>query len=290
MRTVTGSLTTLVLLTATLSTTSSADVVLFDTGAPLNTMAMASRPPAGGLIEIEAADDFIANNPFRVNSATFTGLLTGATPTVTQVAVEIYRVFPLDSNTVRTPAVPTRANSPSDVAFATRDSGAGELSFTTATVAPTFTALNSVLNGINKSPNQTTNGEGPVTGREVTFTVNLTTPFNLPADHYFFVPQVAVTGGQFFWLSGQRPIAGQFAFAPDLQAWIRNANLDPDWLRVGTDIVGGATPPTFNGAFSLVGVPEPSSLVLIGLGASVLLARSVRRARRDAPPPDARAR
>lgn len=27
----------------------------------------------------------------------------------------------------------------------------------------------------------------------------------------------------------------------------------PDWLRVGTDIVGGATPPTFNAAFSLSG-------------------------------------
>ena len=32
--------------------------------------------------------------------------------------------------------------------------------------------------------------------------------------------------------------------------WIRNSNLDPDWLRVGTDIVGGTT---FNGTFSLIG-------------------------------------
>jgi hypothetical protein len=35
-----------------------------------------------------------------------------------------------------------------------------------------------------------------------------------------------------------------------LQQWVRNANLDPDWLRVGTDIVGGTT---FNGSFSLLG-------------------------------------
>jgi hypothetical protein len=35
--------------------------------------------------------------------------------------------------------------------------------------------------------------------------------------------------------------------------WIRNADLDPDWLRVGTDIVGGSPPPTFNGTFSLWG-------------------------------------
>ncbi len=34
--------------------------------------------------------------------------------------------------------------------------------------------------------------------------------------------------------------------------------LDPDWLRVGTDIVGGLTPPTFNFSFSLTGsVPHP---------------------------------
>jgi hypothetical protein len=39
----------------------------------------------------------------------------------------------------------------------------------------------------------------------------------------------------------------------DLQSWIRNADLDPDWLRVGTDVVGGTTPPTFNATFSLSG-------------------------------------
>jgi hypothetical protein len=36
----------------------------------------------------------------------------------------------------------------------------------------------------------------------------------------------------------------------DLQQWVRNSNLEPDWLRVGTDIVGGTT---FNGSFSLIG-------------------------------------
>ena len=44
--------------------------------------------------------------------------------------------------------------------------------------------------------------------------------------------------------------------------------LDPDWLRVGTDIVGGATPPTFNTAFSLEGtvIPEPGTITLMVLG------------------------
>ena len=53
----------------------------------------------------------------------------------------------------------------------------------------------------------------------------------------------------------------------DLQSWTRDAFLDPDWLRIGTDIVGGTA---FNAAFSLTGetVPEPSTLVvaLSGLG------------------------
>jgi hypothetical protein len=136
-----------------------------------------------------------------------------------------------------------------------------------------FTAANSVLNGINKSPNQNTLGEGPVSGQEVEFSFALSSPFSLPADHYFFVPQVQLDNGNFYWLSSVRPIvAPGTPFAPDLQAWIRNANLDPDWLRVGTDIVGGATPPTFNAAFSLTGVatPEPASIVLFGGGLLIM--------------------
>jgi hypothetical protein len=190
-------------------------------------------------------------------------LVTGTSPTIGEVAVEIYRVFPKDSG----PAsgnVPTRTNSPADVAFDTRDTASGKLIFSTSTLASSFTAANSVLNGINKVPNQTTGGEGAVSGAEVQFTVNFSTPFDLPPDHYFFIPQVQVTGGEFYWLSSVRPIVSPGTpFAPDLQEWIRNANLDPDWLRVGTDIVGGATPPTFNDAFTLSGTaPEPMSLAL----------------------------
>jgi hypothetical protein len=42
-----------------------------------------------------------------------------------------------------------------------------------------------------------------------------------------------------------------------LQAWVRNSDLQPDWLRIGTDIIGGATPPTFNMAVSLTGETVP---------------------------------
>ncbi len=248
----------------------------FSTGNVDGRMAAASRPAAGGKIEIEAADDFVITGQTQITSATFIGVITGAIPTVGEVAVEIYRVFPFDSVIPPSGNVPTRANSPSDVAYDTRDSGLATLSFLTSTLSPNFTAQNSVLNGINKSPNQTTGGEGPVSGMEVQFTVNFVTPFDLATNHYFFIPQVQITGGEFYWLSSVRPIvAPGTPFAPDLQAWTRNANLDPDWLRIGTDIVGGDPPPTFDEAFTLTGqtvaVPEPASLPLLAAGLSALV-------------------
>ena len=116
--------------------------------------------------------------------------------------------------------------------------------------------------------------------------MNFTTPFDLLADHYFFVPQVQVMepSGNFFWLSAPRPIMPPGTPFPDgftdLQAWTRDQFLDPDWLRIGTDIVGGATPPTFNMTFSLTGatVPEPSSFVLLG-SVGLLIAAKTRRHR-----------
>jgi hypothetical protein len=123
----------------------------------------------------------------------------------------------------------------------------------------------------------------------VQFTVNFTTPFVLPAgDHDFFVPQVQVTGGEFYRLSSSRPITEALGGTPfpagvtDLQAWTRNQSLQPDWLRVGTDIVGGSPAPTFNGTFSLSGlaaVPEPSSLLMAGTAATIGLGYWLRRRR-----------
>ena len=249
---------------------------------PNNLIGTASRPESAGKIEIESADDFLPISTLtQITGGTFTGLIpSGAT--IEQVRVEIYRVFPNDSDISRTSGpptfspsqVPTRVNSPADVAFADRDSTSGNLSFTTTLLNANFTALNSVLNGINPIPNQTTMGEGPITGQEIRFNVNFTTPFNLPADHYFFIPQVELAGtDNFFWLSSERPIISGTPFLPDLQSWIRNANLDPDWLRIGTDIVGGNPAPTFNGSFSLVGtvVPDSGSTVVLFSGSMLAL-------------------
>jgi len=257
----------------------SAAPFIFSTGDPDGRMATASRPSSTGKIEIESADDFIVSSQTTITNATFTGILVGETSSpvsaadVGNVGVEIYRVFPKDSTNPPSGNVPTRVNSPANVAFLADSSP----SFTTNVLNFTFTASNSVLNGINLSPNQTTAGEGPVTGQEVRFDLTFNTPFMLSADHYFFVPQVEVNGGEFYWLSAPKPIvAPGTPFAPDLQSWIRNENLAPDWLRVGTDIVGGSPAPTFNAAFSLTGemtgegtggtVPEPGSLALLAAG------------------------
>jgi hypothetical protein len=246
-----------------------AGAFLFNNGDVTNSMAVASRPSSPGTFEIETGDDFVLTTETLVSSATFTGLVPiGAS--VTGVTVEMYRVFPLDSNSGRAPNVPTRVNSPSDVAFSSRDSAASTLTFSTSILAGSFTALNSILPGaIHPSPNQTTGGNGPVTGEEVQFSVNFSTAFDLAANHYFFVPQVELSNGDFLWLSSVRPIVSPGTpFSPDLQAWTRDAKLDPDWLRVGTDIVGGGS---FNLAFSLQGdtvsaVPEPSTWAMMILG------------------------
>jgi hypothetical protein len=210
----------------------------------------------------------------------------GTTPTIGDVVVELYHIFPIMSDTVRTINVNTRANSPSDVEFASRDLAGSTLTVSTQNLATNFTAANSVLNGIFPKPNQQTLGEGQVTGTEVKFTVTFKTPFTLPSgDHDFFVPQVQVTGGEFYWLSSARPITGAGstpfpAGVNDLQAWIRNGNLDPDWSRVGADIVGGTN--AFNGTFSLSGlvVPEPSSWVMAGTATLVGFAVALRSKRR----------
>jgi hypothetical protein len=262
-------------------------VYTFSTGSPDGLMATASRPESAGKLEIETADDFVLTTTTSINSATFTGLLTGD-GSVSNVRVEIYHVFPLDSKDPPSGHVPTRANSPSDNELLDVDSASGGLRFTMTTLAATFTADNSVQpRGINSSPPQTTGGDGPVIGKEVEFDVSFTHGLLLPANHYFFVPQVEVTdaNGNFFWLSATKTIP-----APaDLQSWTRDEGLDPDWLRVGTDIVGAVgEPPTvtqFNASFSLKGtvVPEPSTWAMMLLGFSGLGFAGWRRARKARP-------
>ena len=254
----------------------------FSTGNADGLMGMASRPSGAGGIEIEAADDFILAQQTRITNASFYGLLpSGVTAAdVAGIRLEIYKVFPGDSNDPPSGRVPTRVNSPADVALSERQGA--DLSFTSALINANYTVANSVVNGINPLPNVKTGGEGAVRGSEVRFDVALSNAIDLDAGHYFFIPQVDLgTKGSFLWLSAAKPIVGGTGpFVGDLQAWIRNENLAPDWLRVGTDIVGAGA---FNGAFSLAGevqaVPEPQTYALMLAGLAVVGGLARRRSR-----------
>jgi hypothetical protein len=259
----------------------------FSTGSPDGKIATLSRQASAGKLETETADDFVTIAPTVINTATFTGLLVGgATPAnVSNIEIELYHVFPLDSVNPPDGKVATRVNSPSDNNFAAADGSLGGLTFTTTLLSARFTAANSVVNGIHPIPNQFTGGEGAVTGEEVQFNITFTTPISLGADHVFFRPEVNLGGaGDFLWLSAPKPIVPPGTpFVPDLQSWIRNDGagaLGPDWERIGTDVTHQGP---FNAAFSLSGstVPEPATFGIFGAGFAALLAARRRRRRSE---------
>jgi len=261
-----------------------ADSFSFNTGSPDGLIATLSRVASAGKLETETADDFVTTQATSINSATFIGLLPLGTPlsNVMQVEIELYHIFPIDSTNPPDGRVLTRMNSPSDNNFAARDSKVpGQLTFTTTVLNPRFTALNSVVNGINPKPNQFTGGEGPVTGEEVQFNVTFTTPFIVGKDHIFFRPEVGLSSGDFLWLSTPKPIVSPGTpFNPDLQTWIRTDGpgaLAPDWERIGTDVTHQGP---FNASFSLTGttIPEPSTLLLLGTGLLALVGFTLKKA------------
>ena len=236
--------------------------VIVNTGNPDGKLGALSRRPSANKLETETADDFVLKQTTVLTGASITGLISPTTPlaNIANVEIEVYHVFPLDSANADPLAgkVPSRTSSPSDVEIdaATRDARLGSLRFTIGRLNANFSVLNTVVNGINNKPLNTTHGEGPATGEEVDIAITFTNPIILPAGHYFFRPEVLVNGGDFLYLSAPRPIvAPGIPIAGDLQAWIRNSRLAPDWLRIGTDIIGSDAPPapTFNMAFSLSG-------------------------------------
>ena len=229
----------------------------FTTGNPDGLMGAASRRASPGKLETETADDFTLDQTTVISRATIVGLVPSGTQPqdIKEVEVEVYHVFPLDSANPPSGKVPSRANSPSDVEIgtATRAGNPGTLTFSTNVLNSNFGVGNTVVNNL-KVATAPPGGEGSTAGEQVEIAITFTSPIILPAGHYFFRPEVLLTSGDFLYLSAPKVIP-----APkDLQAWIRNSNLAPDWLRIGTDIVGGATAPTFNMTFSLAGetVPE----------------------------------
>jgi hypothetical protein len=236
--------------------------VIVNTGNPDGKLGALSRRPSTNKLETETADDFFLKQTTVLTGASIIGLIPSGTPlaNITNVEIELYHVFPLDSANADPLAgkVPSRTNSPADVEIdaATRDASLDSLRFTTSRLNANFPVLTTVVNGINKKPLNTTHGEGPATGEEVEIAITFTNPIILTAGRYFFRPEVLVNGGDFLYLSAPKPVvAPGTAIAGDLQAWIRNSRLAPDWLRIGTDIIGSDAPPapTFNMTFSLSG-------------------------------------
>jgi hypothetical protein len=250
-----------------LATPAWADPFFFSTGGPDGLLGALSQPADSANLETETADDFILTETTSIVQATVTGLIPSGTPlaNISNVEIEVYHRFPEDSDVGRTSGppkfstaqVPTRVNSPSDVEIdgATRDGELGTLEFTRSLLNSSFSVANAVVTDINT---KTLGGEGSATGDVVEIAIAFNPPILLPADHYFFRPEVEVDGGDFLYLSAPKPIvAPGTPFTGDLQAWIRNSDLAPDWLRIGTDIIGGTPAPTFNMTFSLSGETAP---------------------------------
>jgi len=252
-----------------LATLAWADPFGFSTNNADGKLGALSQPASSGKLETETADDFILAEATSIGQATITGLIVpgAALANIQNVEVELYHVFPTDSDQSRTPAVPSRGNSPADVEIdtATRDGSQGTLRFTPKLLQSGFTVANTVVNDLIVAPSDhVAHGEGPVTGDLVQITVTFDPPILLPAGHYFFRPEVQVTGSDFLYVSAPKPIVPPGTpLSLDLQAWIRNSALNPDWLRIGTDIVGPLpappAPPTFNMTFSLAGETIPDA-------------------------------
>jgi hypothetical protein len=241
-----------------------ADSFTFSTGHADGRLASLSQPAAALKLETETADDFILAETTSIKGATITGLIPAGTPlsSIKNVEIEVYHVFPGDSVDPPSNRVPTRLNSPGDVEIdsATRDGSVGTLAFSATLLQAGVSVQNTVVTGIHPAPANVTRGEGPATGDAVEITISFDPPIVLPSDHYFFRPEVDVIGGDFLYLSAPRPIVSPGTpFLPDLQAWIRNTDLKPDWLRIGGDIIGGSPAPTFNMTFSLSGETVPGA-------------------------------
>jgi hypothetical protein len=273
----------------------SATDFFFTTGAADGRLGSLSQPGGPAPSEnirpgFETADDFALTQRTSLTHATFIGLVAPGTKLsdIKNVEAEIYHFLPAGQATGG--LVPTRVNSPTDfeIADATRDGANGSLSFTATVLDPNFTVGNTVsaLRSGATSALTATGGNGAFTGEEIQFDVTFNDAIDLGPDHLFFRPQVDLDdGGQFFWLSAARPAGALVApGVTDLQAWVRNDSLAPNWERIGNDVIGAGS---FNMAFSLAGaaVPEPASwaMMIMGFGLAGASLRTRRRLRSAQP-------
>src|SRR4030095_6740840 len=108
------SLTAGLFIAGVLATPAWADPFFFTTGSPDGRLGALSRSESDGKIETETADDFVLTQTTVINGATITGLINASLGYLTNVEVEVYHVFPLDSVNPPSGRVLSRVNSPAD--------------------------------------------------------------------------------------------------------------------------------------------------------------------------------
>lgn len=269
----------------TLQSASANAATLWSTLSPNSAQAFTSQPNAA--IGSETADDFFFLNSlapqFEVEGIKVDGLFSDPDAEITNVRVELYRSFPVDSDATRTTDI-VRLNGPADDAFAAFDSAEGSLSYSVkdkgsftvdSTITPgSLTNLGAVGSGLTGNLRQI----------DITLTDSIlldaaATPLD-QANHYFLAATVETSQGDYYWLAGEQPPTT----VGDRQAWLRTEPFVPDWIRV-SDIINdepGTLAPAFNASFEVSGkpVPEPSTaLGTLALG-SIALGLSKLRKRR----------
>jgi hypothetical protein len=251
--------------------------VLWDTLTPDSTIGFSSQLD----IPTETADDFtVTGSGFTVTDVSFLGLFTSDDPTIDDIDLAFYQVFPGASDLTRTPAT-VRTNGPEDEEFAAFSVGEGNLSFTTTDLG-SFTIDQAILPGSGANTPGFGSGVvgGPVTGTLLQIDAKLSTPLELSPQAVFLVSAVDPAEGDFFSVAGSLPPDSPDPLPEgvvDRQTWFRtnapfpNA-LEPDWVRV-SDVINqqdGTADPAFNSAFRVIGepnqIPEPGTLSLLSFG------------------------
>src|SRR5437660_1740666 len=145
---------------AWLATPAWAAPFFFTTGNADAKLGALSRSESPGKLETETADDFVLTETTVINGATITGLINAPLANITNVEVELYHVFPLDSVNPPSGRVLSRVNSPADVEIdaATRDGSAGTLGFVATPLPTPVSGASTVVNGIHPSRSRTTGG------------------------------------------------------------------------------------------------------------------------------------
>lgn len=244
---------------------------LWNTLTPSSAQAFSSQ--SDGSIPSEAADDFFfleSFSPrFQVEKIKVNGLLSDPTADITDVTVELYQSFPLDSSSTRIPQT-VRENGPADNEFARFNSEEGSLSFEVSDKG-SFTVANTI------TPAETLGAVGPgLTGNLREISIALTEPVVLSAaasstdqqNHFFLAATIGTSSGEYYWVTGQQPpvVMG------DRQAWLRTDSFAPDWIRV-SDVINntpGTLTPAFNASFKITGTPKPVPEPSSGLGTLAL--------------------